>query len=76
MTRLAIPEGGKDVDALGKHGFGSVCNPFGAGKWEDRYSKVSKEASTLIVPDNDNAGWAHAEQVASVAMERPAEYEC
>ena len=53
MTRPAIPEGEKDVDALRKHGFWSVCNPFGAGKWEDRYSEALKEANTIIVPDND-----------------------
>jgi hypothetical protein len=53
MARPAIPEGEKDVDALRKHGFWSVCNPFEAGKWEDRYSEALKEANTIIVPDND-----------------------
>jgi len=53
MTRPAIPECEKDVDALRKRGSWSVCNPLGAGKWKDRYSKASKEANAMIVPDND-----------------------
>ena len=53
MTRPAIPEGEKDVDALRKHGFWSVCNPFGAGKWEDRHSEAPREANIMIVPHND-----------------------
>lgn len=65
-----MPEGEKDVDFLWKHGF-LVCNPFGAGKWEDRHIEVLKEVNVTIVPDSDNARWAHARQIAQCCYGKP-----
>lgn len=64
MTRPAIPEGEMDADALRKRGFWSVRNPFRGGDCEHRYTEALKESGTIIGPDKDNAGWAHAEQMA------------
>lgn len=59
-----IVEGEKDADNLGELGFTATCNPMGAGKWRDAYSQHFKNKAVFIVPDNDEAGLAHAEQVA------------
>src|SRR6516164_4926592 len=36
---------------------------MGAGKWRDEYSKHLKGANVVILPDNDEPGRKHAEQV-------------
>lgn len=59
-----IAEGEKDVDNLLKLGLTSTTNPMGAGKWRDNYSDYLKGAKVAILPDNDEAGFKHAEQVA------------
>jgi putative DNA primase/helicase len=59
-----IAEGEKCVDALVEAGFHATCNPMGAGKWKDEYSKVLAGAAVVILPDNDETGRKHAEDVA------------
>jgi hypothetical protein len=59
-----IAEGEKAVDALTKLGVVATCSPMGAGKWRDEYSKHLKGANVVILPDNDEPGRNHAEQVA------------
>jgi hypothetical protein len=41
---------------------GTTC-PFGAGKWQPRYSEVLRGCKVIVVPDNDEAGQIHATQV-------------
>src|SRR5690606_24825230 len=60
---VLIPEGEKDVDTMRAHGFTATCNPFGAGKWRDEYSEWLRGRHVVILPDNDDAGRAHAAQV-------------
>jgi hypothetical protein len=70
-----IVEGEKDVENLECGGVHIVatCNPMGAGKWRDSYSQYFKGLKVCILPDNDEPGRNHAQQVArslvSVATE-------
>jgi 5S rRNA maturation endonuclease (ribonuclease M5) len=59
-----IVEGEKDVDRL--HGLGllATTNPLGAGRWRDAFSEVLRSRVVVVIPDNDEAGRKHAEQVA------------
>ena len=59
-----IVEGEKDADTLEKKGEIATTNPMGAGKWKDSYSPFLKGCDVVILPDNDEAGCNHAEQVA------------
>jgi hypothetical protein len=62
-----IPEGEQDVDALAALGLPATCNPGGAGKWTAGYSATLKAngiTRVCILPDNDEPGRAHAEDVA------------
>lgn len=58
-----IVEGEKDVDNLQKIGLIATCNPGGALKWRESYSKYLEGAKVVIVPDEDEAGIKHAKQV-------------
>jgi predicted P-loop ATPase len=60
---IFIAEGEKAVNALVKLGVPTTCSPGGAGKWRDEYSEHLKGASVVVVPDNDESGRQHAEQV-------------
>jgi 5S rRNA maturation endonuclease (ribonuclease M5) len=59
-----IVEGEKDVDRLRSLGKVATCNPMGAGKWRDWYSDVLTKRNVVIIPDNDDDGRQHAQQVA------------
>ena len=59
-----IPEGEKDVDNLARLGLAATTAPMGAGKWRDYYSEHLKGANVVILPDNDEPGRKHAQQVA------------
>jgi putative DNA primase/helicase len=58
-----VVEGEKDVEALRALNIPATCNPMGAGKWRDEYSEHFKHATVYILPDNDDAGRAHAQDV-------------
>jgi 5S rRNA maturation endonuclease (ribonuclease M5) len=60
-----IVEGEKDVDNLLKIGLTATCNSGGAGNWtEDLAQYFTKDQHIVILPDNDEPGRKHAEQVA------------
>lgn len=61
---ICIVEGEKDADALADIGCTATTNPGGAGNWRDDYNAALEGALIVILPDNDNAGRTHAEQVA------------
>ena len=63
-TPVYIIEGEKDVDALANLGFTATCNPMGAGKWKSELNNYFSNRHVLVIPDNDDAGRNHAEQVA------------
>jgi len=60
-----IPEGEKDCDNLARLGLAATTAPMGAGKWRDYYSGWLKGANVVILPDNDEPGRKHAQQVAN-----------
>lgn len=58
-----VVEGEKKADALAKLGFVATCNPAGAGKWPAHFAEHFAGARVVIMPDNDEAGRKHADQV-------------
>lgn len=61
-----VVEGEKDADALFELGFTATTNPGGAGKWRDDYAPSKRrDLRVIVIPDNDDAGRAHAAQVAT-----------
>ncbi|MFC2105472.1 AAA family ATPase [Candidatus Bipolaricaulota bacterium] len=62
-STVYVVEGEKDADQLRSLGLISTTNPGGAGKWREEYSEFLRDRLVAIVPDNDEAGRAHAEVV-------------
>jgi hypothetical protein len=72
-SEVWIAEGEKDVDALRALGFTATCNPGGASegadnkpdkKWLPSYTETLADKQVFIIPDNDEAGRKHVENVA------------
>lgn len=61
--KVAICEGEKDCLALTKMGMVATCNPGGAKKWLPGFSRYFHEKCVFIIPDNDEPGQEHAQQV-------------
>lgn len=60
-----IVEGEKDVESLRNIGLVATCNSGGAGKWTAELSQYFNPHQRItILPDNDDPGRKHAEQVA------------
>lgn len=59
-----VCEGEKDVEALLEQGLVATTNVGGAGKWRDEYNEHLVGRDVVVLPDNDDAGRRHAEQVA------------
>ena len=59
-----ICEGEKDCDALHERGLIATTNPGGAGKWHPTMSAYLRGHDVVVLPHNDKAGEAHAEDVA------------
>lgn len=60
-----LAEGEKCCDALAKLGLPATTNPAGAGKWPAHFSEFFAGARVVIMPDNDEPGRKHADQVAA-----------
>ena len=61
-----IVEGEKDVEnGAAKLGIIATCNAGGAGKWRPEHAAYLKGADATIIPDNDDAGRNHSEDVAA-----------
>jgi putative DNA primase/helicase len=58
-----VVEGEKDADRLISEGLVATCNPQGAGKWRDEYSRHLRGRNVVVIPDNDDAGRRHANTV-------------
>jgi putative DNA primase/helicase len=59
-----IVEGEKDADRLAKENILATTCAMGAGKWRPEYNDALAGRHIVILPDNDEPGRAHAEQVA------------
>ena len=62
--RIHIVEGEKDSENLFKLGLTATTCSSGAGKWRDYFSDFLKNADVVIIPDCDEPGRKHAEQIA------------
>jgi len=63
---IFVVEGEKDVESLRKIGLIGTCNSGGAGKWTAELSQhFTNLQHVTIIPDNDEPGRKHAEQVAA-----------
>jgi hypothetical protein len=60
-----VVEGEKDVDRLAAQGVVATCNAGGAGKWPESFNEHFVGADVVVIPDNDDAGRAHRDLVAS-----------
>src|SRR5262249_4158349 len=55
--------GEKKVDALRKIDIASTCAPMGAGKWPEHFRDYFAGARVVVLPDNDEPGFKHADEV-------------
>ncbi len=62
---IFVVEGEKDVHALLKNSLHATCNPGGANKWLPEYSEMLRGADVVVVPDNDESGRRHGQEVAT-----------
>lgn len=60
-----IAEGEKDAEALAALGLVGTTSPQGAGKWRPEYSEPLRGAKVILLPDNDEPGRRHAQDVAA-----------
>lgn len=58
-----IVEGEKDADRLCALGLLATTNSGGAGKWRAEFSEFLRDRDVVILPDNDDPGRKHADQV-------------
>jgi len=63
-SSVAVVGGEKDADNLIALGVPATTNAMGEGNWRDEYNQRFAGKSVVIVPDNDDAGTAHAQNVA------------
>ena len=61
---IMVVEGEKDASSLAGIGVLSTCNSGGAGKWRAEHSAFLRGRRVIVLPDNDEAGHNHAQQVA------------
>jgi putative DNA primase/helicase len=59
-----VPEGEKDCDNLRAVGEIATTNPQGAGKWRPEYAEALRGRHVVVLPDNDEPGRKHGEDVA------------
>ena len=65
-AEVFVVEGEEDVLALERAGAVATCNPMGAGKWREEYTRTLAGARLVfVVADQDAPGRKHAHQVAS-----------
>lgn len=58
-----ITEGEKDADRCTKEGLIATCNSGGAEKWRAEYGPNFIGRDVVILPDNDEPGYKHADQI-------------
>ncbi|HUY32962.1 MAG TPA: DUF3987 domain-containing protein [Pirellulales bacterium] len=59
-----VVEGEKDVDNLARMGLLATCNACGAGKWTAEHAQYLAGRRLIVLPDNDEPGQKHGQQVA------------
>lgn len=71
---ILIVEGEKDVHTLERMGFIATCNAGGAGgvgkgKFEESWAEMFRGAFVAVIPDNDDPGFSHANEVCKLLSE-------
>jgi len=61
---IYIVEGEKDVERLRSLGLLATSNVGGAGKWREEFSQQIPQKHIIIIPDNDDPGEKHANDIA------------
>jgi 5S rRNA maturation endonuclease (ribonuclease M5) len=61
---VLVVEGEKDADTLARAGIVATTNPGGAGKWPEAFGRWFEGRHVVIVPDKDEVGRKHAQDVA------------
>jgi hypothetical protein len=61
---ILIVEGEKDADRAASLGLIATTNAMGAGKWRKEYNQFFRSRDVVIIPDNDQPGREHVNQVA------------
>lgn len=64
QTTIYVCEGEKDADNLVRLGFLATSNSGGASKWPASCNEYLRGRHVVILPDNDDPGRKHAEDVA------------
>ncbi len=62
--KVFLVEGEKDVRNLLSLKLVATTSPKGAGKWHPDYSRYFNQADVVLLPDNDEEGQKHMQQVA------------
>jgi hypothetical protein len=62
---IFICEGEKDCETLRRLGILATTNPGGVKKWRKGYSETLRGAVAILLPDCDEAGYAHMNEVAA-----------
>lgn len=62
---IYVCEGEKDADNLCALGLTATTNPMGACKWRKQYTECLRGADVVVLPDHDEPGEAHGQQVAT-----------
>jgi hypothetical protein len=73
---ILVVEGEKDVDRLWSIGIPATCNAHGAAdptknqqpKWKAEHSEQLRGAAIVVIPDHDNAGYAHADATCKLSL--------
>lgn len=60
---IFIVEGEAKADALRAWGFQATCNEGGAGEWSMAHADELRGADAIILPDNDQIGREHADDI-------------
>lgn len=60
---VIVVEGEKDADRLTALGLCATTSPSGATKWRPEFGPYFEGKTVIIIPDNDDPGRQHAEQV-------------
>ena len=58
-----IVEGEKDCNNLEHIGILATTNSGGAGKWKAEYNQYFKDREVILIPDNDEVGINHAQEI-------------
>jgi putative DNA primase/helicase len=61
---VIVVEGEKDVETLEDMGLTATTNAQGAGKWRQEYNEHLRGKRVVVLPDNDEPGRKHAQDVA------------